>query len=156
MALLRFQRKIVQTLLLELVAVKNDEIEKHAAADLAIRTFGESRCSGQTIKFFSTEKRLNGGVQIFCQFGKQLIWNSRGRGEFLTKKQKIVDLINYFHKFIFWPRQHRVKLCRSFTDWWTNTRPTFQTGTCHETAGEAWKGSFCLKSLIVNKTFKLN
>jgi len=73
MALLGFHRKIIQTLLLQFIAVKNDEIEKHAAADLAIRTLGEPGFSGQTIKFFIMEKRLNGGVQIFCQFGEQLI-----------------------------------------------------------------------------------
>jgi hypothetical protein len=70
MALLRFQRKIGQTLFLQFVAVKNDEIEKHAAADLAIWTLSESRFSGQAIKFFIAEKRLNGGVQIFCKFGQ--------------------------------------------------------------------------------------
>jgi hypothetical protein len=46
MALFGFQRKIIQTLLLQFVAVKNDEIEKYTAADLAIRSLGELGFSG--------------------------------------------------------------------------------------------------------------
>ena len=70
MAPLGFHRKIVQALIFKLVAIKNNQIEKHAALDLAIRSLGEADLSGKAIEFLVTELCVPSGVQIFGKFGE--------------------------------------------------------------------------------------